>query len=1258
MNMKLIFEKQIISGILAVTTLLLSMATFSASAQTETEDIIKYTLYENTFDNGKADLKAASDEGNLFENRFLIYDGVGSSFGDVETVSYIPEGKEAENMAIRVGRGDWTSGKTFLLDFTKNNTQNGIRSGIVRASFDFGVDADSSANAVRIGMNMTGDNTDSGTGGRMMYFVRETNSSGNSVFKYQIASSVGGSMSSGINRVIDADSQHHLEIVMDFDENEVTYFLDNEMIMSDGEAVTQKLTGTIMNNFMIALGGIFEYFDNFKVTQEFKKPLECVINSETDEEHPGNIFFDNEQIVLNLNVINRDDVEYSSVPVLITATDLNDNIVETKTVNVSISAFGEADFPIELNLPRYGVYKLSVTSENSVETTARVSRSVGNTGNNPKVNVHMQVNGGKVKDVGKTFKLMDRAGLGGVRTDMGWNAVRNTNGTVAHSTGGDQYIDAAVEESKKTGVEILALMSTGNKNDIYPNDEDEGFNTSNAYLQGFYEYCNTIAKKYGDHIKWWELGNEDNYRQRIVSYDQNGKAVYGPDSGENYAKILNKGYQGIKDAYDDAVILNSGSAVVLEDEENNASQFAKDLLSSVQADPNNKYFDRFATHSYHPGMMPEVRDRWIYNSEWDGYMSWADREVFLKKNILKPYGHENTPTWVTETGYYVGTRNGDVRSEEIVAAYNVRLLLLNEINGFHEKMFLYNFMNDGFDSGNSEHNYGMLRNWDNADWKTRSAYAAKLQYLAVAQWNKMMNGATYVSCERNVDYSESKFDNNEIIVAPKDSYNAKFTSGDDVIHILWDVFDNCGTSTVENTEDKKYIIIYDMYGNVTEVLQNAKSVVYDPTENPSYIVLSDELPESCGYAEEPEILFHRDFEDYTGGDPLNQDVAENAYGTWEISGDDTWSDYTAADSLDGKGFYVTKGHYNDGAGAFPDISDGTLYVAFDEIPGDNPTETSVYFKTGTPNFAFSYKPGVSWTALDRNWGYDQRTAMLGSGQNHKIELVINPATGDAKRYINGNYIGTKNIGITTGLTEMLVRFSATSVIDNFTVIYFPEKMVCQTFSLDSARLNKDNTISVFLKSDAVDSDGANGKAIRAPYGITLPSTDETNTTYTLASDLFTVDGATVTGVTRGNATGEYIIAVNEILSEDETYIVTAKSDISDITGSRLNKDKAVAVAGKQEFAVTSIDMQGNCGTVTYTNTTDSDESFELIIASYNENGVMEEIASKQVSAKKASVSGTDSVSLTQDVTGKTVKMFVWRDFLSLKPFILNAANDR
>lgn len=1245
--------KKIIAKSLALVFSMLSLGL--TPIDIKAENALSYTMYENTFDTGHKSLVSASAAGYSYENDFLIYDGVDKYLGDIETTTYIPKGQTKENTAIRVGREDWCGAKTFLFDFTKGGSKEGIKSGTVRVSFDYALDSESTADASRIGMNLPMDASPSG-GGRMMYFTRLANEDKTTRgYAYQISESIGAYPGGEEITEDDLLAQHHFEVVMDFDNNVVTYLVDGEALTK-----TQNLTGRVMNNFMIGIGGIFKYFDNLKVVHEFKQPLECVIDSEFSETNPGNVFFGKETAKVNLHIKNQDrNSGYTDVPIKITVTNSKDEVAETHTVNVNVGAFGETDIEVPLKLSRYDAYRISVTSEKSLETKARTSRVVENNKLNPKTGVHMQVNGGKSKDIETVFHFLEKAGLGNVRTDLGWSILENEDGTYSHGISGESYIDRAVSESKKTGVEILGLLSTSAQNTYYPGNDDGGFNNTENYLKGFHDYCYSVASKYGDTIKSWEIGNEDNYTRRYKK-DENGEFLYNDagehitehDLGENYAPILLNGYKGIKEASPDSTVMNAGSAVFMDNEGNNQPQFAHGWLRVAEEDSENTYFDDFAVHSYHPGMPPEVVDRWNDNATYPRGASWQQKEQYLKDNILGAHGFGDKKTWVTETGYYVGKIYWDTRTEEIAAAYNIRLMLQNELYGFHHKFFIYNLINEGFDMRDPEDNYGMLCNWTNEEWDNRSAYAAKPQYLAMAQWNKMMAGAEFESVER--DYTPGRFKDNDILVTPFDSYNAKFKKGEEIVHVVWDVFDNSEAITVDNTENKKYTVIYDMYGNVTDKLTGVKFYTYDAGKSPVYVLFTD-TPEDVA---EPEIMFYRDYEDYQGGNNLKTTTSldepfnrKGFYGTLKIAGDGSYlTTTTSVNSGDGKGVQFDiltswnsgLAQITDGGGSLTDLYDGTLYIAYDEIPRDGAQREDIYFTASGADYALSWYPGVKWSPINRNWGSDctKTEEMAGAGKNHKVELIIDPDTGQVKRFVNGtllNNIFIKN----TGLKEVIFRWADGNIIDNFTIVHYPENVMPQTFSMTKGAVDAEkNTLSVFLKSDASDSDGASGSLIKAPYGVSPES---------LETSLFNVEGYTVSSVTKGDAGGEYIIWLEEDIVGNEVFIAEYNRNIRDVLGACINPEFDTVAFSDPEFEISDLKTEGNQVSVTYKNTTGQKEEFIIVIASFEGNGALGDVNFKKVVAYNGDYNKEESVSLMSDTTGKTVKAFVIDSFSDLTP---------
>ena len=183
------------------------------------------------------------------------------------------------------------------------------------------------------------------------------------------------------------------------------------------------------------------------------------------------------------------------------------------------------------------------------------------------------------------------------------------------------------------------------------------------------------------------------------------------------------------------------------------------------------------------------------------------------------------------------------------------------------------------------------------------------------------------------------------------------------------------------------------------------------------------------------------------------------------------------------------------------------------------------------------------------------------------------------------------------------------------------------------------SFSVFLKSDAEDSDGKNGSAIKAPYGISLETFD---------NDTFSVSGCTVESVKHGERSGEYIITVLEEISAGEHYEITVDRDASDILGAGINRDNSSCVIGPEKFEVTNVSLEGNTVKADYMNTTENDKSFVLLIASY-EGEKLSEVQALRVVANSGDYEKQAEVSLFEDTENKTVKYFVWDSFENLMP---------
>lgn len=753
-------KKRFVSILLVFGYLLSNAVVFS---QDNEEKIYSYTMYENTFDEGKDSIEA-------IENEFLSYSGMEA----MDKASGLQTVYSGDNTGIRIEKDAWCWDKTFFLDFTKGDVQEGIKSGTVTVSFDYSMDEESTADHAIIGMNMK----NSYDGQRLMYIKKGS---------YCVMDTVGawpGTYTSGVS----CDEIHNLKIVIDFDENTATYYLDNENIK------VQSITGIVMNNLAISLSGIINYFDNLKVTAEYKNPVEIIAATNNF----GNNFFENENIKFKIEAKNRAD-EAISETADIKVENSAGEIVFEKTQVLDLESKGYMSMDLTLDLKEFDSYIMTINSANSIGFTTRFARSVKATENNPVINTNGHLDGRFAgADVPNLFFMMDNAGYGAIRTQYPFK--KNSDGTFfVHED--QSWYSQTLESSQKYGIDLVALLPSG----VGTKDADGGFNTDDAALSEYSSWCEWMANRYKGKISWFELGNEDNYVK---------KSDGTPDSGADYYKILKAGYDGIKNGNKEALVITSGSQVLYTDEEKNQRQFAEGMLGAMKE--NNDYcFDVYGVHPYHVAESPEVQDSHSENTTWL-------EQCEVLNGLFNTYGVSGKQKWATEMGYHT-----TIDDEKQQAARLVRMFALNEIFSYHEKMFNFCIMDPGLDKSYSEHNYGMLCYYADRDWHDRSAYSAKAPYIATAQWNKLLSGADFKAYETTRSSTG--------LFRYTYTYTAHFEKGDKKITVVWNP-DNYAKD-IKLTETGKNAVVYDMYGNVVNT--SVDEVTVTTSENPVYVVFSN-----------------------------------------------------------------------------------------------------------------------------------------------------------------------------------------------------------------------------------------------------------------------------------------------------------------------------------------------------------------------------------------------------------------------------------
>lgn len=827
-------RKKVINLFLAVSFFITTTPYFSVTAEKiTTEDV---TVYENTFDNGIKSIESVNNE-------FLSYD---KSFAE----NVMDSGMNG-NMGIRVRQGAWLSTQTFLLDFTKGGTEHGMYSGVISASFDFSLDPESPADHVIIGANMSKPHA----GKRMIYFSKS---------KYQVlnkAGEWGNAASNGIE--LDTSRVYNMKFIINLDEGKTEYFLDNELVKTQNNWL-----GDTVNNLSFALSGLMDYFDNLKVSVKYPYAIE----NSVDSPNIGNIFYEDEQMSFYLDVKNRCS-EKISEDIKIKITDAYGNIVMEETKKITVLGKDHKRVTFFPDIPKFGTYFMTVTSENSEGFKARLSRSVKAPVLNEKSGVCAHFDGRHPMDVPGMFDIMANAGFGTVRTDWGWRL--NEDGTVFDYDNNDGIFEETIKEANEHGIDILAILGTSHSkfDDL---DSDGGLNTADELLAAYKEYSKAVAADLAGKVEWFEIGNENNYIKRFANSDDigkntivlsngrtlidkenvftypvsgdyskfnktriencnisikpaedksyvglyvesggkslyNGTPAYVYETGENYAKLLKAAYEGIKLGNDSATVVTSGSGLGYIDPDwsanRNMQEFAHGLLGAMK-DENYYYFDVYATHPYHDAQAPEVVDRWIMNQDWSMQAAVGDR-MFEIYDVP-----EDRKLWATEFGYSARDSESDSSNAIQKSAWIVRTMLMNEIGDYHDKMYLYDILNDGLDISEKEHNFGCIGYCKNESWNNVSAYAAKPQYLAMAQYNKMLAGAEFEQYEKT----------------DEGIYKTSFKKDDDSVLVMWDINNSGKTVTLKNEADEA--AVYDMFGNT---IDRGENLTFCVGENPVYI---------------------------------------------------------------------------------------------------------------------------------------------------------------------------------------------------------------------------------------------------------------------------------------------------------------------------------------------------------------------------------------------------------------------------------------
>lgn len=318
------------------------------------------------------------------------------------------------------------------------------------------------------------------------------------------------------------------------------------------------------------------------------------------------------------------------------------------------------------------------------------------------VNIHSM----EMKD--SEIKKITGAGLKIVRIDIFWSNVEKKKGIYDFS----KY-DKFVKDMEKNNIKIIFILDYENKfydNGLSPHT-DEG-------RKAFTNFAKAAVERYRGKDIMWEIWNEPN-----------GGFWHPKPNWEDYFNLTMEAIKGIKTIDKDAFIVAPA-----------ASEVQYNFFDYLGSKGLFKYIDAVSVHPYRR-TNPET----------------VIEDYKNLKNLIENYPHnKNIEIFSGEWGY---STSWEGMNETKQAQYCIRQYLSNIISGIDTSIW-YDWVNDGNDKNNSEHNFGIMYN----------DLTPKSTYYAIKTMNETLQGYDYI---KRVD-TESKND-----------YVIMFKKGSKIAYAVW-----------------------------------------------------------------------------------------------------------------------------------------------------------------------------------------------------------------------------------------------------------------------------------------------------------------------------------------------------------------------------------------------------------------------------------------------------------------------------------------
>ncbi len=290
-----------------------------------------------------------------------------------------------------------------------------------------------------------------------------------------------------------------------------------------------------------------------------------------------------------------------------------------------------------------------------------------------------------------TLELLKRMGAAWIRDELYWSNVEREKGQFTFP----EYYDTYMQAAGRLGIRPLIIFNYSNRhydNGLAPHTP-EGRNA-------FVRYCRELIARYGSICRHWEVWNEPN-----IGFWQP------KPNPADYTELLKVVYQAVKEADPQATIVGVCTA---------GTDFS--FIEEVLKRDGGKFMDAISVHPYRYPRSPEATD--------------FVGEMQRLKVLLDKYGVGHLKVWLTEFGYPTHITGGI--PEYLSAAYIVRTCLLALSLPFVERLFVYDFQDDGEDPTYNEFNFGLIR-FDHSPKVPYAAFNTMVRMIAHKQFVRMLD---------------------------------------------------------------------------------------------------------------------------------------------------------------------------------------------------------------------------------------------------------------------------------------------------------------------------------------------------------------------------------------------------------------------------------------------------------------------------------------------------------------------------------------